>query len=82
MAQAILTNAKLDSFTTPADITQWPHWLTDLMHCLRNSLIAHRDGGRVVAGASFGRAYALEKILVQIVRVLKEAGFDSLPAGC
>ena len=81
MAQAILTNAKLDNFTPPTDITQWPQWLTDLMHCLRNTLIAHRDGGRVVAGASFGRAYALEKMLTQIARVLNKAGFDSLPAG-
>jgi TetR/AcrR family tetracycline transcriptional repressor len=80
MAQAILTNAKLDNFTAPTNINQWPLWLTDLMHCLRNSLIAHRDGGRVVAGASFGRAFALEKILVLITRVLMEAGFDSLHA--
>jgi TetR/AcrR family tetracycline transcriptional repressor len=80
MAQAILTSAKLDNFTAPVNISEWPLWLTDLMHCLRNSLIAHRDGGRVVAGASFGRAYALEKILIRIIRVLKEAGFDSLHA--
>ncbi|MGO8805160.1 MAG: TetR family transcriptional regulator [Candidatus Bathyarchaeia archaeon] len=81
MAQTILTNAKLDKFTPPADINNWPQWLADLMHCLRNALIAHRDGGRVVAGASFGRAYALEKMLAQIARVLNEAGFDSFPAG-
>jgi len=81
MAQAILSNAKLDNFTPPADINNWSQWLADLMHCLRNSLISHRDGGRVVAGASFGRAYALEKMLAQIARVLNKAGFDSLPAG-
>ncbi len=81
MAQTILTNAKLDNFTPPADINNWPQWLADLMHCLRNALIAHKDGGRVVAGASFGRAYALEKMLAQIARVLNKAGFDSLPAG-
>ena len=81
MAQAILTSAKLDNFTLPADINNWPQWLVGLMHCLRNALIAHRDGGRVVAGASFGRAYALEKMLAQIARVLNKAGFDSLTAG-
>jgi TetR/AcrR family transcriptional regulator, tetracycline repressor protein len=81
IAQAILTNAKLDSFPPPANIEDWPQWLTDLMHRLRNALIAHKDGGRVVAGASFGRAYALEKMLAQIARVLNKAGFDSLPAG-
>ncbi len=81
MAQAILSNAELDNFTEPADINDWPTWLADLMHSLRNALIAHRDGGRVVAGASFGRAYALEKMLAQIARVLNKAGFDSLHAG-
>ena len=81
MAQAILSNAKLDIFAPPTDIDNWPQWLADLMHCLRNALISHRDGGRVVAGASFGRAYALEKLLAQTARVLNKAGFDSLPAG-
>jgi len=82
MAQAILSNAKLDNnLTPPVDINNWPQWLADLMHCVRNALIAHRDGGRVVAGASFGRAYALEKMLAQVARVLNKAGFDSLHAG-
>ena len=81
MAQTILSNAKLDNFTSPSDINDWPQWLADLMHSVRNALIAHRDGGRVVAGASFGRAYALEKMLAQIARVLNRAGFDSLHAG-
>jgi TetR/AcrR family transcriptional regulator, tetracycline repressor protein len=81
MAQAILTNAKLDNFPPPANIDDWPQWLTNLMHQLRNALIAHKDGGRVVAGASFGRAQALERILFQIFKVLKQAGFDDLHAG-
>jgi TetR/AcrR family transcriptional regulator, tetracycline repressor protein len=81
VAQAILTSADLDNATAPPNISEWPIWLTDLMHSLRNALISHRDGGRVVAGATFGRAHALEKILVLITRVLKEAGFDTLHAG-
>jgi TetR/AcrR family tetracycline transcriptional repressor len=81
MAQAILTNAKIDSIPPPANKDDWPQWLTDLMHQIRNALIAHKDGGRVVAGASFGRAQALERILLQIFKVLKNAGFDDLHAG-
>ena len=81
MAQTILSTAKLDNFIEPADINNWPQWLSELMHCLHTALISHRDGGRVVAGASFGRAFALEKMLAQIARVLNKAGFDSLPAG-
>jgi TetR/AcrR family tetracycline transcriptional repressor len=80
MAQAILTNAKLDNFTAPTDINNWPTWLADLMHCLRNALIAHRDGGRVVAGATYGRAHTLEKIMILVTRVLEDAGFDRLHA--
>ena len=81
MAQAILSNAALDNFTEPADINNWPTWIADLMHCLRNALIAHKDGGRVVAGATYGRAYTLEKIMVGVTRVLEKAGFDKLYAG-
>jgi TetR/AcrR family transcriptional regulator, tetracycline repressor protein len=81
MAQVILTNPDFDNATAPPNIGEWPIWLTDLMHSLRKALISHREGGRVVAGATFGRAHALEKILVLITRVLKEAGFDKLNAG-
>jgi TetR/AcrR family tetracycline transcriptional repressor len=81
VAQTILSIAKLDNFTAPTDINNWPTWLADLMHCLRNALIAHKDGGRVVAGATYGRAYTLEKIMVGVTRVLEKAGFDKLNAG-
>jgi TetR/AcrR family tetracycline transcriptional repressor len=80
MAQAILKNAGLDSITPPEDINNWDVWLAELMHQLRNALIAHRDGGRVVAGATFGRAYTLEKIVVSTSKVLEKAGFDRLHA--
>ena len=80
MAQAILAKVNLDRFNAPANIDEWPLWITDLTHCIRNALIAHKDGGRVVAGASFGRAYNLQKILIHITRVLKQAGFDNLHA--
>ena len=80
MAQAILKNAGLDSITPPEDINNWDSWLKDQMHNLRNALIAHRDGGRVVAGATFGRAYTLEKIVVTTSKVLEKAGFDRLHA--
>ena len=80
MAQAILKNGGLDNITPPKDINNWDSWLKDLMHSLRNALIAHKDGGRVVAGATFGRAYTLEKIVVSTAKVLEKAGFDRLHA--
>jgi TetR/AcrR family tetracycline transcriptional repressor len=42
-------------------------------------MVSHRDGGRVVAGASF-RARTLEKLHILTTRVLNEAGFDLLHA--
>ncbi len=80
MAQAILKNSGLDSITPPEDIKNWDTWLAELMHRLRNALMAHKDGGRVVAGATFGRAYTLEKIVVSTTKVLEKAGFDRLHA--
>ena len=68
MAQAILKNSGLDSITPPEDIKNWDTWLAELMHRLRNALMAHKDGGRVVAGATFGRAYTLEKIVVSTTK--------------
>jgi TetR/AcrR family transcriptional regulator, tetracycline repressor protein len=78
MAQAILSNAKLDELTAPADINNWPTWLADLMHCLRNAVLVHRDGARTVAGANWG--YTIQKFMFLITRVLEDAGFDRFHA--
>lgn len=79
MAQAILTTGKLNSITAPKDIGNWASWLTDLAHSVRDALISHREGGRVVAGATF-RAYTLARTTVLTTQVLNEAGFDLLHA--
>jgi TetR/AcrR family tetracycline transcriptional repressor len=80
MAQAILTTDKLNSITAPKDIGNWASWLTDLAHSVRDALISHREGGRVVAGASFFRAYAVARMALLTIKVLNEAGFDTLHA--
>jgi TetR/AcrR family tetracycline transcriptional repressor len=80
MAQAILTTDKLNDISAPKDIGDWASWLTDLAHSVRDALISHREGGRVVAGASFFRAYAVARMTLLIIRVLNEAGFDTLQA--
>jgi TetR/AcrR family tetracycline transcriptional repressor len=80
MAQAILSTDELSNVTAPKNISDWSKWLTDLAHSMRRALIAHREGGRVVAGASFFRANALAKIENLSTEVLVEAGFTPLNA--
>lgn len=80
MAQAILSTDKLNNITFPQNICDWPSWLKDLARSTRDALIAHRDGGRVVAGASSFRAHALAKLSFLTTRVLIEAGFTPIGA--
>ena len=80
MAQAILTTDELNDVTAPPDTADWANWLADLAHSVRNALIAHREGGRVVAGASLFRAHTLAKIAILATQVLNEAGFDTFNA--
>lgn len=80
MAQAILTTDKLNNVAAPANIADWAYWLSDLAHSVRNALIAHREGGRVVAGASLFRAHTLAKIAILATQVLNQAGFDDFHA--
>ena len=80
MAQAILTTDKLTNMTAPKDIGDWASWLTDLAHSLRDALISHREGGRVVAGASFFRAYAVARMALLTIKVLNDVGFDTIQA--
>ena len=80
MAQAILSTDKLNNMTFPQNKCDWPRWLKDLALSTRDALIAHRDGGRVVAGASFFRAHALAKLSFLTTKVLIEAGFTPIEA--
>src|SRR5208283_4458643 len=79
MAQAILVQGGVEDIKPPRDPTAWAEWLVETAHVVRRAMVSHRDGGRVVAGASF-RARTLEKVVVLTIRVLNEAGFDLLHA--
>jgi TetR/AcrR family transcriptional regulator, tetracycline repressor protein len=80
MAQSILRTDKLNKITFPHNKCDWPRWLKELAHSTRDALIAHRDGGKVVAGASFFRAHALAKLSFLTTKVLIEAGFTPIEA--
>jgi TetR/AcrR family tetracycline transcriptional repressor len=80
VAQAILSTDRLNNTTYPQNICNWSSWLRDLAHSTRDALIAHRDGGRVVAGASSLRAHALAKLSFLTTKVLIKAGFAPIDA--
>jgi TetR/AcrR family transcriptional regulator, tetracycline repressor protein len=79
MAQAILVQGGLEEIKRPADPAAWAGWLIETARALRGAIVSYRDGGRVVAGASF-RAKTLARIAILTTRVLNEAGFDLLHA--
>ncbi len=79
MAQAILVQGGLEDIKPPRDPAAWAEWLIESARAIRRAMISHRDGGRVVAGASFS-ATTLAKLFILMTRVLNEAGFDLLQA--
>jgi TetR/AcrR family transcriptional regulator, tetracycline repressor protein len=80
MAQAILIDAGLDKIQMPKDIGSWAEWLADAARSMRRALLSHREGGRVVAGATLFRARSLALLGLMAIRVTKEAGFDATQA--
>jgi len=75
LAQSILVGGGVDAIPRPPEPSDWRPWLAQSAQTLRAALIAHRDGGRVVAGASLGRAKALARLALQSAEVLRQAGF-------
>jgi TetR/AcrR family transcriptional regulator, tetracycline repressor protein len=80
MAEAILKGSGIDKIELPKDTAAWAEWLTTASYSTRRALLSHRDGGRVVAGASFYRAKALARLAVLVTAVLNRAGFDPVHA--
>jgi TetR/AcrR family tetracycline transcriptional repressor len=80
VAQAILVEGGVDTIELPASAGDWKEWLGQSAHTLRKALVAHRDGGRIVAGASFHRAKALAGFALKSTKALKDAGFGTVEA--
>jgi TetR/AcrR family transcriptional regulator, tetracycline repressor protein len=80
LAQAILVEGGVDAIQPPAKPSEWEAWLAAAGRTVRLALVAHRDGGRVVAGASFFRAKALAKLALTATQVLHDAGFGRAEA--
>jgi len=79
MAQAILKDGGIEDLVLPDDKSAWAEWLTQTAHSLRRTLLSHREGARIVAGASF-RSKAMVRLKTISTQVLNEAGFDLLHA--
>lgn len=75
MANAILQE-RFGDFDFANDQRDWAEWLNTLAHELRAAMLAHREGGRVVAGAHLGIAVLLLKLSDLSIRVLQRAGFS------
>jgi len=76
MANAILEE-QFGTFDFENDQRDWAEWLHTFAHELRLSMLRHREGARVVAGAHPDIAVMLVKLWDFTVRVLHKGGFSS-----
>jgi AcrR family transcriptional regulator len=79
MAHAMLSGF-VGALEPPSNANDWRPWLRQAAHGLRDAMLAHRDGARVVAGAGLGRARALAELIEKMLGVLQHAGFDPVTA--
>lgn len=79
MAQAILKEGGIEDLVVPSDKGAWADWLTCTAHTLHKAMLSHREGGRIVAGATL-RSKAMLHLKVTSTQVLHDAGFDLLRA--
>lgn len=75
MANALLAE-QFTPLEGPAPEQDWADWLRDICTRLRLALLAHREGARVVAGASYHRAVLLSHLVMTIIGSLQAAGFS------
>jgi TetR/AcrR family tetracycline transcriptional repressor len=79
MAKAILEDG-LSSVGPLGPEQTWDEWLVELAVTARRTLLARRDGARVVAGAFLLRSNTMSPILEQSLEILESAGFERLAA--
>ncbi len=72
----VLLSEQFAHFEGPAPEQEWPDWLHGMCLRLRQAMLAHREGARVVAGAGFGRAVMLARLVDMTIRNLMIAGFS------
>lgn len=80
MAQFILAD-NIKNLCKPSEPQKLAEWLVEMAHTLRNALLSHREGARIVAGAGLDRARALAELSELMTGVMREAGFDECSSG-
>jgi len=79
MAKAILD----EGFATVPPLVDgqtWKDWLIDLACTTRQTLLAHRDGARVVASSYVLHTGSLSPVIEHALELLESAGFERLVA--
>jgi TetR/AcrR family tetracycline transcriptional repressor len=79
MAEAILQQEFSDLEPRTAD-QPWQEWLATTMNRLRQAMLRHTDGARVVAGAHLYPAETLGKLFELSLQSLHSAGLDLVKA--
>jgi TetR/AcrR family tetracycline transcriptional repressor len=79
LAEEIL-RSEFEDLQPKAGSETWQEWLTGTMKCLRRAMLAHSDGGRVVAGAHLYPAVSLGKIYETSLVSLEDGGLDPITA--
>jgi TetR/AcrR family transcriptional regulator, tetracycline repressor protein len=74
LAKAILDEA-VEGLVAPVAGQGWDEWLTDFAMKMREALLAHRDGARVVAGAFLFRTNSVTGFLELALETLEAEGF-------
>jgi TetR/AcrR family tetracycline transcriptional repressor len=72
----VLLSEQFAQFDGPTAEQDWFDWLEGMCQRLRQAMLAHREGARVVAGAGFGRAVLLARLVDMTIRNLLTAGFS------
>lgn len=75
MAEGIL-RAEFENVRPRQDDEPWQDWLVGICQRLRRAMLAHRDGGRVVAGAHLFPAVTLMKLFEVSMGSLTSAGIE------
>jgi AcrR family transcriptional regulator len=79
MAKEIL-DAGLSPVPELADGQSWEDWLVELACRMHRTLLAHRDGARVVASAFIMRTGSIVPVVERALEILEPAGFEPLVA--
>jgi TetR/AcrR family transcriptional regulator, tetracycline repressor protein len=80
MAEAILRN-EFYSVPPRRPDERWQEWLIAVCSHLRNAMLRHRNGARIVAGARLDRAITLMKLYEVSLQSLTSAGLELQEAG-